>query len=587
MAKGLEKAIYLISDFVNKANTATRGVFYGQVKEGYDPKTATVIDKALAKGLIKVLKQISSIDFCNLTNYLIALAGGGGFDPNKRPDGGVGLQIWNIQNEAYKLQLIIDNRLGQITGKIGNDAVVNISDLLYIISDTINNKINAIITEFRTAYESESISYSEYEKLNKTFRKLLILQIILEQTSPILETLGQNLTIASAQKAINRINKIRNTLVLIQGLNNPAAALTLLNSATGGAIQDQLKKINDLIPVEKLLPLLKKCLKQANNINSTGQKILGQIRTIQFIIKIAIVVIKVFTKIRQFFLTNFQVPNLYTTVSVTSTASNIVEEQVNQNGIQKLAKRLEQINFVIGQIVSFCSTLLVAINEILQVLRTIYLNIQSCQNIDDDLKKELEDTISALTKTRDEVKKFLDAINSPINRPDTTFGGYTIEIVTEQVVDEAINLKRRYGIARGANNIIAVQSTPTFASLDLIIINEVKTLLVARGLVKAEPQALAGETLSTISESLKYLEDDSLSITDLETTETSDEEPLGLQEFANNLPGGRALRKKVRDRLLKSNKKLVADLKQTDPSSPSTQKLITQKEKETNKLERK
>lgn len=585
MAKGLEKAIYLISDFVGKADIATRGIFYGQVKEGYDPKTATVIDKALAKGLIKVLKQISSVDFCNLTNYLIALTGGGGFNPNKRPDGGIGLDLWNIQNEAYKLQLIIDNNLGQITGKIGNDAVVNIADLLNIISDIINNKINNIIEEFILEVKGkESDDSSEYEKLNKSFKRLIALQIILQEISPVLETLGQNLTIASAQKAINRINKIRNTLVLIQGLSNPAAALTLVDSATGGAIQDQLREINNDIPIEKLLPLLKKCLKQAKNINSTGQKILGQIRTIQFIIKIAIVVIKVFTKIKQFFLVGFQLPNLYTTVSVTSKASNIVEEQITKKGIEKLVLRLEQINFVIGQIINFCTTLLVAVNEILQILRTIYLNIESCQNIDDELKRELSDTISGLTKTRDEVKKFLDAINSPINRPDTTFGGYTIEIVTEQVVDEAINLKRRYGIARGANNIIAVQSTPTFASLDLIIINEVKTLLVAKGLVKAEPQAIAAETLSTISESLKYLEDDSLSITDLEVTETPGEEPLGLQEFANNLPGGRALRKKVRDRLLKSNKKLVAELKQTDPSSPSTQKLIIQKEKETNKL---
>ena len=36
-------------------------------------------------------------------------------------------------------------------------------------------------------------------------------------------------------------------------------------------------------------------------------------------------------------------------------------------------------------------------------------------------------------------------------------GNYNIEIVTEQIVDEGINLKRRYGIAIGSDNIIAVQ----------------------------------------------------------------------------------------------------------------------------------
>jgi len=253
---------------------------------------------------------------------------------------------------------------------------------------------------------------------------------------------------------------------------------------------------------------------------------------------------------------------------------------------------LQQINYTLCIIINFCTFLVAGINEVLLKLRAILLNIESCQNIDDSLKQDLINTINNLTSTRNSLQTFLNAVNSPTNQPENTFGEYTIEIVTEQVVDEGINLKRRFGIARGKNNIIAVQSTPTFASLDLIIINEVKTLLVAKGLVNVGSLGLSNETLLTISESLRAVEDQSVTIDDLQPPVISDDEELdegeegglGLQTFVNNLPGGKALRKRVRNRLIKGNEKLIKDLRRADPSSTGSEKLIKQKEDETNKL---
>lgn len=588
--KGLESVIYLIANFTLKADNATRLTFYGGLfsqKDGvviYNPKNP--IDKALQKGLIKVLQDISSVDFCNLITYLISQSGGGGFNPKEKPEGGNALKLWNIQFEAYKLQLFIDKNLGEIGDILTPDATLRLTDLLSFTADTLNNKINAVIEEFKKELESEEgLTLDEYTKLNKQFQKLFVMQTVLSASAQVLETLGSNVTIGNFQKAINTINKVRSALVLILGIKNPAALLSFANQLSGGAIQNQFAELNKSIPVDKLIPLLKKCLKQANNINSTGQKILGQIRTIQFFVKIAIVLIKVFSIIKKFFTVGFQLPNLFTTVSVTTTVSNVVEEQLGE-GTKKLILRLEQINYTLGLIYNFCNVLLVGVNEILILLNTIKLNIESCQNVDDDLKNDLLNTINSLTNTRNQIQTFVNAVNSPVNKPNNTFGEYTIEIITEQVVDEGINLKRRFGIARGKNNIIAVQSTPTFASLDLIIINEVKTLLVAQGLVSADPLTLTGETLSTISESLSYLEDQSINIDTLETPDISieGEESTGLQTFVNNLPGGKALRKKVRNRLIKSNEKLIKDLRRADPSSTGTENLIKQKEQETNKL---
>lgn len=597
---GLERIINLIKSFIINASFSLNDILYGKSREPEAPNEKSKstkpnpVDRALDRGIIPILDEISSIDFCNLTNYLISKIGGKGFNPNERPDSGIGLQIWNIQNEAFKLQLKIDNNLGEISDVLTPDARLRLTDLILVTSDVLTNKISKNIEKF--ADEVKLQNGDKIDEINKTVKRLIYLQLILSTSATVLETIGSNVNIGNAQKAVNTINKVRATLILIQGISNPASALTLLNQFSGNAIQDQLTRINKLIPVDKLIPLLKKILKQANNINSVGQKVLGQIKTIQFFVKIAVTVIKVFNIIRQFFLFGFQLPNLFTTVSVTSTASNLVEEKINQKGIKKLEERLQQINYTLCIIINFCTFLVAGINEVLLRLRAILLNIESCQNIDDSLKQDLINTIASLSSTRDDLQKFLNAVNSPINQPQNTFGEYTIEIITEQVIDEGINLKRRFGIARGKNNIIAVQSTPTFASLDLIIINEVKTLLVAKNLVNVGSLGLSNETLLTISESLRAVEDQSITIDDLqpptisdiEDTEVSEEGGeeggLGLQSFVNNLPGGKALRKKVRNRLIKSNEKLIKDLRRADPSSTGTEKLIKQKEDETNKL---
>lgn len=580
--KGLEKAVYLIADFTIKANASTVKVFYGSEGESKGP-----IDKALKKGLIPVFKEISSVDFCNLITYLISQTSQNiGFNPNKKPEGEAG-DLWLIQKEAFELQLFIDKNLGQISDVLTPDATLRLTDLLNFTAETINTKINVIIEEYNKKIQSneQSVSQSELNQFIKVYKRLFKLQFFLSTSAEILSTLGSNLNIGNAQKAINTINKVRQTLILIQAINNPAAALAVVNQVGGGLIQDQISRISKIIPVDKLIPLLNKCLKQAKNINSTGQKILGQIRTIQFFIKIAVTVIKVFSVIKQFFTKGFQLPNLYTTVSVTTTVSNIVEESLGE-GTKKLILRLEQINYTLGLIVNYCTFLLAGINEILLLLNAIKLNIESCSNVDDDLKQEINTTINNLSNTRDQLQTFINAVNSPINRPDTSFGGYTIEIITEQVVDEAINLRRRYGIARGKNNIIAVQSTPTFASLDLIIINEVKTLLVAQGLVKASPLGLTVDTISTISESLNYLEDQSITTDSLQPEVDTDTEEagIGIQDFVNNLPGGRKLRRRVRNRLIRDNEKLIRNLKAADPTLGSNAKLIQQKEAETIKL---
>ena len=172
-------------------------------------------------------------------------------------------------------------------------------------------------------------------------------------------------------------------------------------------------------------------------------------------------------------------------------------------------------------------------------------------------------------------------MNTKKNLIDTRFGDYNIEIVTEQVVDEGINLRRRFGIARGTDGIIAVQSTPTFASLDQIIINEVKVLLVSKGFVKSDLSGLSVEEVGLLLEAAQYLEEgsintESLSISPDVSIDIPEEDAaeLGLQSFVNNLPGGKKLRKKMRSVLEKQKAALDSDIKAADPNSKFKSNII-------------
>lgn len=580
--KGLEKVIYLIANFTIKANASAVKVFYGSAGPSKGP-----IDKALKVGLIRVLEQLSTVDFCNILSYLAGKLGGGGFNPNNPPEGGgVAAQLWKIQNEAFKLQLAIDRNLAEVTDFLGPDSTLRLTDLIILLSDTIRTRVNTSVDEFIAELKSQSQNSDRASEIASLISRVEYFKLGLSELTSVLDTFGANVTIGNAQKAINLINKVRTTLVLIQGLNNPAAALALANQLTGGAIQQQIARLSSLIPVDKLIPLLKKCTSTANKINSVGQKILAQIKTIQFIVKIALIIIKVFDILRLFFILYFKLPNMMTTMDQTNMSSNIVQDKINNKVINMLIMRLEQLNYTIGLIYNFCNFLVSSIDEVSMRLKEIQLNIESCQNIDDSLKEDISNTINNLANTRNSLQEFINSVNNANKVRTNTAGEYTIEIITEEVVDESINLRRRFGIAKNRNNVVVVETTPTFASLDLIIINEVKSKLAALGLIKLDSLGLALEDLDTIKESLSFLGDETVSLSDVSLGKDMDSESIqeDINEFIGNLPGGRRMRIKIRKKLIKNNINLINKVRQADPSSDGTKKLVKQKESEVRKL---
>jgi hypothetical protein len=577
-AKGLEKVIAIIYKFIIKAQGSVLGIIYGKFQK---QNSNNPITKAIDRGITNILKDVAEVDLCNLLSYAInEIPGGKQFNPEDDPpsDSPFALSKWKLQKAAYDVQKKIDDyytSYGDAKNPESKFGLYNLTkDITEIFNLTNNPNFPISNPELNKAFPSLSIASNFLTNSLSLFNRYTDLRQIPNE---------------ELQKIIRTIDQIRVYAIAIQGLNTPASFVNLADSILGGDVQKQIEKINKIITPTKLIPLLKQILKVATNLNSLGTKLISYITTAQGIIKIAIILIRVYDYLVAFFIT-LGIPAFFLPTGAITLQSYTLTEILEERGKKKLVKRLAQINILLGAIAGLAQTMIIGIYDIIQKLNLILLNLENCVNAPSDLKAEIQTTIDNLSSTVNGLQDFLDRYNNAQDRINRTFGEYVIEIVTEQIVDEGISIRRRFGIARNTNGYIVAQSTPTFASLDLIIINEVKLILSSKGLVKTGLNSLSPEETLTISESLKYLDEQDLSIDAVELT-TGDlnnlgenEQELGLQSFINNLPGGKALRKRVRKILIKQNQSLTSNLKSTDPNSTYSQNIIKQKEKETTKL---
>ena len=581
-AIGLEKAIGVVARFMMKIQGNINQILYGKFTSGKEDPN--LIKRLLNKGIINLLEGIASVDFCNILNYsLNNLPDGKIFDANNPPASTdvVARKKWELQKKAFDIQQFIDQYYREYVDT--NNPQSRIGLLLLI--QQINSTLSTVISNTSTGLNDPLIK--------ENFPQISTASNFLQNVFGVFNryTDLRQASVQEIQKIVSLVDSVRQYSIIIQGLNNPKNAIGLIDSSLNGAIQKELSDISSLIlQPEKASSILKSIIKTVNTINNIAQKVLGFINTLQVITKVCILLIKIFNVVSAFFIA-LPIPNMSTTIGITNKFSDILQNKVKEAGQKKLILRLEQIFAVLNLTAIVVTSLYAAIQNIIDRLKLIQLNLDNCPNKNVDLLNEINDSINDLTKTSVKLGNFLNQYNDQQTKSESQFGKYAIKIVTEQVVDEGINLRRRYGIARDTNGYIVVQSTPTFASLDLIIINEVKALLVSKGLVSSNLSSLSSEDQVTILEAARFLGEDEigldnieLSVSDIQTIEEQDSE-LGISMFINNLPGGRALRKRIRDKMINNASKLGSDLKSTDPGGKFSSGLIQQQESQTNKLE--
>lgn len=563
-AKGLEKLISSISSFIIKVQDKFNKIVYGDIKKKYDPnkKSANTgdVNTALNNGLLYVVNEIASVDVCNIINYALNqqsnIIGESNFDPNIDPGAlpPAEKNKWRIKKVAYDVQTYIDDyKKDYIDPKN-----INGKNKLFKLTNEINNAFNTTLLSPKEGLKDPN--------LVKDNPEVTILTNYIENALGFFNryTDVRQIPNEDLQKLIQYVDRLRGVCIAIQKLKPPSSYINLISSiGIDSKLREGIDKIQKLVPIDKIIDLINIILNTANNINSIAKSILSYVNIAMVLIRIIVLLIKIF-KMVQKFLKKLPIPNLYTTTGETTTISS-TESKLNKF-IEDSIKRLEQINSVLVLITILITNIIIVIDEIIQKLIILKLNIESCQN---PLLDNINKTIDNLNNTKKDLQSFVDNYNNNKNNVNNKFGNYTISIVSEELADEGISLKRRYGVALDSRNIVVVSTTPTFASLDLIIINEVKVQLVSKGLVDADLKSLSTEEIQTLTESLNYLQEGDININDISTDlqDTNFESDTGLGSFIDNLSGGRKLRKKVKSAVQSAAAELQSNLSSTDANN--------------------
>lgn len=580
-ATGLEKAIFVSGDAILKAQFTLDGLFYGK----FQYQGPNKLKKAVDRGIVNTINEISEIDLCQILNYALQqIPGSKPFDPEVVPSGSFERAKYTVQKAAYDTQLKIDSFYSSYLETDSQESKAKkVYDVILQVKDA-----------FKEINDPESQSALRDQRLVTAFPQLGVVNSFLEKAFNDFNryTDYRQIPVEELQRLIDRIERIRAFTILIQGLNTPANAIAFADSIFPNAnIQELIQKIQNLIDPNKLMPLLKTILESLKKVQSICNVFISFVTTAQAIIRIATLLIKVL-KIVVKFLSKLPIPNTFTVLGITTTVSSSSERLLKR--LSDLQDRLNQINTLLSLCTNLFSQLSIVLFDLIAKINRMIVSLESCSNADPTLIKEMKDVRDSLQNTAEFFDKFVTNHQNKKNEESSNFGNFTIQIVTEEVVDEAINLRRRFGVALATNGVVVARSSPTFASDNLIIINEVKALLAAKGFIKQQSFALTAAEANTISESLSYLFDDDVTFNDIEidsfdngldSANNEDENNgLGLNAFMNKLQGGKKLRERMRKVMTSNIRQFQNDLKAQDPQGRFSQNIVSQAQKQENKL---
>ena len=383
----------------------------------------------------------------------------------------------------------------------------------------------------------------------------------------------RNISNDDLTKLLDKIAKVRAVCLVIQNLDIQSTA-ALVGNFLGIDVRSQIQQLNKYIDVTKIIPTLRKINAAIRSFITIGKQIQNIIRTAQFIIKILVLIVKVFKFILSFFKAN-PLPLLFATSGVQSTLDDAKKAAKDQT--DSVSVVLKQLNGILAVVLIFVRYLLSNANELLIRIQTLLATLEACESVkDSDIIKELKQTATDLETFKEQLSTYITAYDSKTDVNEVLFGKYTIRVVDEEITDRSITNKRRRGIAFDESGAIVTQSDLTFATNNIVIINEVKLKLITLGLVASNMGVLDAAQAAILAESLAYLEDDSLSPDDytvlrseydLDSPDNENEDDgLGLNAFINKLKGGKRMRRRAKRAQAAQKKRLADQLRKEDRS---------------------
>jgi hypothetical protein len=543
-------------------------------------------------GLYGILDALAEADLCNIISYLTDSVN---VKKNPRPEKpwtASQTAFYTLQDQAGLVRVAIDKYTAFPNTYIGSYAgtgadpltaqqVISSSGLpagqdtisgLNIQKYNIYNLTKAIIDIFNVNIQTPtgSVFTPEEKALSQEVLGLASNLNIVKDSIGLFNQFTDYRQINNEQliKLQNKVTTLRTVCVTVENLDFKNA-LALAGNFLGVDIRSQIQQLSKFIDPTKIIPTLKRINNSIRSFIRIARKVQSIVRTSQFIIKIAILIIKVFKFVQAFLLAN-PLPNLFTTVGVQNAFSKAREAA--QNTSNELVKILKEVNALLSVVLLLVRYLLANANELLVKLEIILRNLETCQAVkDSDVLAELKQTLEDLKSLRNDLGDYIIQYDSKTNPDSAMFGGYDIRVIDEEITDRSIRNKRRRGIALDQTGFIVTQSDLTFATNTTVIIEEVKVKLISAGLVQPSLGTIDGSDLQTISESLNYLDSndvlqEDLNLQTVENEDTPDNQDenrgTGLNAFINNLPGGKRLRKRVRAKLNQANERLAGKLTQ-------------------------
>ena len=578
LAKGFGKLTSTINHTIHKIREKVNDIYYGKNPVNSGSRHVNPLDY----GLINVLNLLLDIDVCAIFSYgLNKLPGTPPFDPKKKEEASktvLGKIKWEVQNVAYQINKNIDQYYTEYADVNSKDTKLG----LYSLLQNINNQIAS----------SRELLYSE--PLLNSYPELNVMNNFLDSAQKYYDkyTDINNLNNDKVQEILHYIDRTKTVCSSIIALNNPTAALQFIDSTFGTSLMEQIKKLNKVLNPKNLPKAIRNLTEASEKVQNVSNKILQYINYGRFIISIATVLIVIMKLINKF-LKVLGVPNIFTFLGLSTTMSEANGFVINR--ADYFMNRLSEISSVLNSIYNLCQDLTIKVETLIEGFKQLLQNILDCQEDESsglfNSIRDIQNSIKTLELIRDQLVEFTSTYDKNKNKSTNTFGGYTISILTEQLVDEGIHRKRRYGVALDSNGAIIVQSTPTFASDDRVIIEEVKLLLLSKKLVKGVAASAASlEELKIMEEALNYLPESELSLDiltfqfepimdDPENEDEDDDEigpdTLNINAFVTKLKGGRKLRRRMRKKMAAQKIELADSLAKTKPAGGFKSKLST------------
>lgn len=589
-AKGLNKVTTKFIGTVKDIDRKCTDILLGKPGSNQSSKKRNPLDY----GVKPTVDLLASIDLCNIINYLFnQIPGAKKFNPNDQSERNttLGRIKYDIQYSAYTIQKYIDGYYSENVDLLDQQDPDNVNKLQEIV-----NKISQTLA---TINGPESEQLFTNPELNSAFPAMSSYGNFMQNVQ---QTFGRytdlrNIPQRDFQKVVQYVEKTKQTCLLIQALSTPTSLITFADTFLNGQLGDQLQRLNRLIDPKKIQNLIKSVKTGCEKIKTVVDaiiKIIGFVRTIINLAVVLINIIKIIVK----FLVVLPVPNMFTIIGNSTSAAD-AKVKIDEKA-QYFLDRISEINRILGAIYSFCVNRSSQLQSIIASLNIVIINLQNCNQTDapidadvdlgsneiNTILQQLKDSVSTLETSRTSMDNFVAVYDNNKKKNKNKFGDYTIEILQEQLTDEGIQLKRRYGVGLDKNATVVVSSTPTFASDDNIIIQEVKLLLAGiNGQSNVQRiSVFSSDNIESLSEAINYLEAEPVALDDIDNfnldvglddpdnEDEDSEEGLGLNAFINNLKGGKRLRRRMRRQMAQQKRQLVSELRKTDPTGRLTAK---------------